>query len=819
MKSQAHGTWPFLLLLTLQNLPLSVSLATPPLNTTGSRYLWYTSPAPSNNWEEGVLPIGNGRLGATIFGSVNEIITINEDTIWNGPLQDRTPGHALAALPVAREMLLNGSISAAGDFVQRKMMDENDEMRGFSYFGNLEVGFGFGGDIDVELEGYRRWLDTGSGVAGVEFGVWGVKYTREYIASFPAGVLAARYTASKKGALSINATFSRSEDISSLEASADGDTPCIKLTGTSGQPAEENPIMFSGQASFVAEGAKFTASNGTLFISNATTIDIFFEAETNYRYADEDAIDVELKRKLDNALSQGFNSIKSEAVKDVTALLGRASLNLGNSSSEIRALPTDERLVLARSGLDEDPELATLAWNYGRHMLVASSRNTEADIDLPANLQGVWNSETTAAWGGKYTININTEMNYWAAGPTNLIETQEPLFDLYGVAYPRGTKLASDMYNCSGVVFHHNLELWGDPAPTDNYTSASMWPMGAAWLVTHLVDHYRFTGDKGLLSETIYPHLVDVAKFYECYTFEYEGHRVTGPSVSPENTFIIPQDFTIANDSAAMDIGISMDDQIIWEVLNDLLYAASELGIDDSDEDVSSAQHLLSSLHPPQISPSTGRIQEWRLDYEEAAPGHRHLSPLFALHPGKQFSPLLNTSLSTAASKLLDKRLADGSGSTGWSNAWFINQYARLGRGEDAWKQLEKWFSIYPMSNLWNTDDGATFQIDGNFGVTSGITEMLLQSHAGVVHILPALPGDSAPEGFARGLKARGGFEVDVEWEGGRLKRAVVKSERGEELRVRVGDGDETVYVDGVVYEGGIGSKVGGKYVIAVENS
>ncbi|KAL4941901.1 hypothetical protein BDV06DRAFT_222656 [Aspergillus oleicola] len=795
------------------------SLALPPLNQTGSRYLWYTSPALLDNWEEGVLPIGNGRMGATIFGGTNEVITLNKDTIWNGPLQDRTPENALAALPVAREMLVNGSISAAGDYVQREMVHSNDEMRGFSYFGNLEVGFGFGGggnETEVELEGYRRWLDTRSGEAGVDFVVGGVKYAREYIASFPAGVLAARYTASKKGALNINAAFSRSEDISSLEASADGDGPWIKLSGTSGQPADEGPIVFVGQASFVAEGGHASQREMTPCLSQTPQRLISsFDAETNYRYADEDAIDTEINRKLNNALTKGFNEIKTEALEDSINLLGRASLDLGNSSNESRALPTDERLSLARSGLEGNPELATLVWNYGRHMLVASSRNTEADINLPANLQGVWNSETTAAWGGKYTININTEMNYWAAGPTNLIEAQEPLFDLFGVAYPRGTKLASDMYNCSGVVFHHNLELWGDPAPTDNHTSASMWPMGAAWLVTHLVDHYRFTEDKELLSETVYPYLVDVAKFYECYTFEYEGYRVTGPSVSPENTFVIPEDFTIVNSSAAMDIGIAMDDEIIWEVLNELLYAASELGITDDDPDVSSAKSLLASIHPARISPSTGRIQEWRLDYEEESPGHRHLSPLFALHPSKQFSPLVNAALSVAAEKLLDHRLDNDSGGTGWSNSWFVNQYARLGRGEDAWAQLEKWFSLYPMDNLWNTDDGATFQVDGNFGVTSGITEMLLQSHAGLVHVLPALPTSSVPSGYVRGLKTRGGFEVDVEWDGGKLSRAVVRSGRGGDLRIRVADGED-VYVNGSAYEDVIETEVVGEYVITL---
>ncbi|KAL4927233.1 glycoside hydrolase family 95 protein [Aspergillus undulatus] len=684
----------------LFSLLISPTLAFPKFDA--SRHLWYTAPANPTNWEEGVLPIGNGQVAATIYGGLqDETLTINENSIWNGPLQDRTP-------QVAREMLLNGSISEAGDFAQREMMHSVDTMRGFSYFGDLEVKFGHGGGEDG-VEGYRRWLDTRRGDVGVEYVVGGVKYTREYIASFPAGVLAARFAASEQGGLSLDTTFSRASNVTAQKASAD-----------------EGPIVFSGQASFVAEGAQIVVTNGSLSISNATTIDVFFDAETNYRYTSQDEIDTEINRKLKNALSKGFDEIKREVLEDSASLLGRASLNLGNSSSEFQDLPTDERIALARSGL-EDPELATLAWNYG-HL----------------------EHQTTAAWGGKYTININTEMNYWPAGPTNLIETQEPLLDLFGVAYLRGIKLARDMYGCEGVVFHHNLELWGDPAPVDNYTSASMWPMGAAWIATHLIDHYRFTGDKKLLSETVYPYLIDVVKFYRCYTFDYEGYRITGPSVSPENTFVIPDSWIDPGSSAAMDLGISMDDQITWEVTNNLLEAASELGLDGTDPDVSAAQSFLDKIHPPRIG-AAGQIQEWRLDYEEAAPGHRHLSPLFGLHPGTQFSPLTNTTLSSAAEKLLDKRLEDGSGSTGWSNAWFINQYARLGRGEDAWAQLEKWFSLYPLRNLWNTDDGAMFQIDGNLGVTGGITEMLLQSHMGIVHILPALPGDSVPEGYARG--------------------------------------------------------------------
>ncbi|KAL4974223.1 Six-hairpin glycosidase-like protein [Aspergillus desertorum] len=701
-------------------------------------------------------------LGATIYGSVRaEVVTLNENTIWSGPLQERTPENALAALPIARESLLNGSITEAGEFIQREMMHEIDSMRAYSYFGNLELGLGHD---EAKVEGYRRWLDTRRGDVGVEDVVEGVKYTREYIASYPAGILAARFTASEKGALALNATLHRASDVTSLQASASDTAPWVKLSATSGQPADEGPIVFCGQASFVAEGAHFTSINGTLTVSNATTIDIFFDAETNYRYTDQDAIDAEITRKLTNALSKGYNRIKHEALADSSSLLSRASIDLGNSTGEARDLATDKRIALVRSagGLDGDP----------------NSQRCET-IDLPANLQGIWNNQTTAAWGGKYTININTEMNYWPAGPTNLIETQEPLFDLFSVAYPRGQKLARDVYNCSGVVFHHNLDVWGDPAPVDNYTSSSMWPMDAAWLATHLYDQYRFTGDRALLAETINPCLAEVVKFYQCYTFEHEGYKVTGPSLSPENTFII------------------------WEILHNMLDAASELGIADDDQTVSTAKSLLNRIHPPRIG-SQGQIQEWRLDYESSAPGHRHLSPLF-----------VNGTLSAAAEILLDNRLSHGSGSTGWSTAWFINQYARLYRGNDAWAQIEKWFSLYPTDSLWNTDDGATFQIDGNFGVVSGITEMLLQSPAGVVHVLPALPGDAAPDGSARGLRARGRFAVDPDWQNGKLRRAIIRSLGGGLLRVRVQDGVE-FFVNGKKYEEGLQTEDGGVYVITL---
>lgn len=450
-------------------------------------------------------------------------------------------------------------------------------------------------------------------------------------------------------------------------------------------------------------------------------------------------------------------------------------------------------------------------------MLVAASRNTEADVDMPANLQGVWNNATTAAWGGKYTININTEMNYWPAALTNIIETQEPLFDLLKLAQPRGQEMAKGLYGCNGTVFHHNLDLWGDPAPTDNNTSSTMWPMGAAWLVQHMMDHYRFTGDKDFLEGTAYPYLVDVATFYECYTFEWEGSRVTGPSISPENTFVVPDDMEEPGKGEAMDIAIEMDNQLMRDVMTGLIEAADVLGIADSDKNVAAAKEFLPLIREPQVG-SQGQILEWRQEYEEEEPGHRHLSPLYGLHPSNQFSPLVNETLSTAAKVLLDQRVDAGSGSTGWSRTWMINQYARLHSGSDAWEHVQAWFATYPTGNLWNTDSGSGFQIDGNYGFTSGITEMLLQSHAGPVHILPALPADAVPAGSAKGLLARGGFEVDLEWEGGEFKAAVVTSKLGGELSLRVQDGCDFL-VNDELYTDPIQTTKGEKYEIASEES
>lgn len=554
-------------------------------------------------------------------------------------------------------------------------------------------------------------------------------------------------------------------------------------------------------------------SDSALVISGADSVDMFFDCETNYRYSTQALWEGEMNKKLDAAVKQGYDSVKKNGIADAKSLLSRASLDLGPSVNETADLPTDQRVAIARDNTG-DFQLVTLVWNYGRHLLVASSRNTGMGLSLPANLQGIWSNSTSPPWGGKYTININIEMNYWPAGPTNLIETQEALVDLMAISKPRGEYLAQHMYNCPGTVFHHNLDLWGDGAPTDNYTSSTMWPMGAAWMSVHMMDHYRYTLNETYLREVAYPFLLDVARFYECYTFQFEGYAATGPSLSPENTFQIPANETVALASAAMDINPSMDNQLMYELFNNVLESASILGISDSDADVAAAKEFLPQIKPPQIG-SLGQILEWRTEYTETSVGQKHLSPLWALHPGRQFSPLLNSTLGTAATVLLNRRVSHGSGSTGWSRTWLINQYARVFNGDAAWGQLVEWFQVYPVDNLWNTNQGPPFQIDGNFGFTSGVTEMLLQSHADVVHLLPALPS-AVPTGSVHGLMARGVFEVDISWAKGHFVKATVTSKLGGELSLRLQNGT-AIEVNGKLYTGPLSTKAGSKYVVTVK--
>lgn len=598
----------------------------------------------------------------------------------------------------------------------------------------------------------------------------------------------------------------------------------------------------------------------------ADTVDVFFDAETTYRHQDAEAAGTELKQKLDAAVAAGYAAVREAAIEDFSGLMGRVSLDLGSSPPSVGEQPVPIRLNNFRQNPDADPELMTLVFNFGRHLLAASSRDT-GPRSLPANLQGIWNDRYDPPWQSKYTININIQMNYWPALVTNLAETHEPLFDLLmGAAIPRGRAVASAMYGCEqGFVLHHNTDLWGDAAPVDRGTPYTVWPMGGAWLAMHAMEHYRFTRDRDFLAEVAWPILREAAHFYHCYLFEWDSYWTTGPSLSPEHEFIVPPSMATAGADEGLDISPEMDNQLLYQLFTDVTEACALLGLvsnssssDDAETCTTTAKTYLPRIHPPRIHPTTGRIQEWRSpEYSDTEPGHRHFSPLWGLYPGRQLTT--STDLLEAAAALLDHRIESGSGSTGWSRAWAAALYARLpGREGDAWRHAQQLVATYLLDNLWNSDSGpgSVFQIDGNFGFVATLAEMLLQSHETVpapslargppaqssggdgsddvgrgrglreeqereevyvVHLLPALPGDEVPDGQVDGLVARGGFVVqELLWRGGKFARASVVSQTGGMLKLKVQGRESGFAVDGVSYdaEKGIETTVGGVYEI-----
>lgn len=548
-----------------------------------------------------------------------------------------------------------------------------------------------------------------------------------------------------------------------------------------------------------------------MIVRGATTVDILFDAETSYRYSTEADAEGVLARRLSSATSQGYQALRTAAIADNTALIGRVSLNLGSSSGSAANLPTNQRLSNYKSNPGADVQLVTLMYNMGRHLLVASSRDT-GPLSLPANLQGIWNEDFNPAWGSKYTININLEMNYWHAETTNLAETTKPFWDLLALAKTRGQLAASSMYGCSGFVLHHNTDLWGDPAPVDYGTPYTLWPMGGLWLSTHLMEHYRFTGNKTFLQDTAWPILQSAADFSFCFAYLWNGYYTTGPSLSPENPFIVPSNESTAGHSEGIDLSPTMDNSLLYQLFSDVIEACQILGLTSSE--CSNAKNYLSKIRRPQIG-SYGQILEWRQEYGETDPGMRHLSPLFDLYPGSQMTPTVSSSLATAAGILLDHRMQHGSGSTGWSRAWVIACYARLFNGSTAWANVQTFLQTFPLTNLFNSNDGPPMQIDGNFGFTAGVTELFLQSHANLVHILPALPSQ-VPTGSVTGLVARGGFEVDIHWSNGVLKSATITSNLGNTLALSVANGS-SFSVNGQKYSGAIGTQPGGVYNVTLQ--
>ncbi|KAL4892016.1 Six-hairpin glycosidase-like protein [Aspergillus ambiguus] len=789
-------------MLLLKLLALIVWASTIQAYLDPSRYTWYNAPASDF---AGSLPIGNGRLAAAVWGTAVENITLNENSIWSGPFQYRVNPDSHDGFLQARSLLQRGNFTAAGQVTLQKMASIPTSPREYHPLGAMQLDFKHNMNY---VTNYTRYLDLYNGNAVVEYEYDGVRFSREYIASNPAGILAMKFSASEPDSITMACSLSRGLYVTENSASSPNGTGILRLKAKTGNM--EDPMRFTAEARIISRGGRVISNSTTVAVRDASSVEVFFDTETSYRYSTEEERETEVNRRLTGAARRGYNAIRKAAVADYTGLSRRVDLNLGSSGSAGH-FPTDVRLQKFKGDPGSDPELVTLMFNFGRHSLIASSRRTESP-GLPANLQGIWNQDYAPAWGGKFTVDVNLEMNYWPAEVTNLADTFDPFIDLLETVVPHGTDVARRMYQCDneGYILHHNTDLWGDAAPVDNGTTWTMWPMGSAWLSENLMQHYRFTQNKKVLRERIWPLLQSAARFYYCYLFEFDGYYSTGPSLSPENAFIVPVNMNIAGRSEGIDIAPTMDNALLYELFRSIIEAAEVLAI--TGDDVNKAQEYISKIRPPEIG-SIGQIKEWRVEYEEEDPGHRHMSPIVGLYPGSQLTPLVNQTLANAAKVLLDRRIDHGSGSTGWSRTWTMCLYARLFDGDAVWNHTQVFLQTYPSTNLWNTDSGpgSAFQIDGNFGFTAGVAEMLLQSHE-LVHILPALPS-AVPAGQVSGLVARGNFVVDIQWANGVLTQATVKSRSGVQLALRVQDG-KSFTVNGDKYTGPISTVAGDSYKI-----